>query len=148
MSAPSSYTEKSLAEFMQRSLGKVAKALNLTAGPNGANDFQEAVDDCLILYGSEDVATVSGPDNIAKLRALARVAAWRYVVTNFSVLYDFSADGGSYNRSQLFKNAKDMLALVESQAVVYETPVYAVEVHSARYKHDPYATLPIDEVGE
>ena len=144
MAAPTTYTEKTLGQYMQVSLGKVAKALALTAGPSDAGDFTEAVNDCLLAYGVDDISTISGRDSITKLRALARVAAWQFVVTNFSALYDFSADGGSYNRSQLFKNAQDSLKLAEQAALPYDSS-YAVQVFGVDQKHDPYAYRPEDE---
>src|SRR5690349_20973513 len=113
MPVPSSYTEKPLAEYMHVKLGNVAKALDLHFPPDGPGDYAEAVTDALLAYGTEDVSAISGSTGIQKVRALAMVAAWRHVVTNFAALFDFSADGASYNRSQLFKQAKESLQLAE-----------------------------------
>lgn len=144
MSIPASYTEKTLAEYMHVMLGKVAKALDLHFDPNGPGDYAEAVNDTLLAYGAEDIATITGTNNIQKLRALARVAAWQHVVTNFAALYDFSADGASYNRNQLFKNAQEALKLAERAAVVYGSN-YVARVRKVDHVHDPYAVRDIDE---
>lgn len=146
MSIPAAYTEKTLGQYMQTLLGKVAGALALTAGPADAGDFAEAVNDALLAYGTSDISTITGLANITKLRALARVAAWQYVVTNFAALYDFSADGGSYSRSQLYKQAKESLALAQQAALPYD-PLYQAQVIAVDQTHDPYTYRPEDEAG-
>lgn len=144
MPIPSTYTEKTLAEFMETTLGKCAKALELHAAPNDAGDFAEAVNDSLLAYGTDDISTISGTDNLLKLRALARKAAWQYVVNNFAALYDFSADGGTYSRSQLFSQAKQAMEQAERQALMYD-PVYQASVVRLDHKHDPYRYRPEED---
>jgi hypothetical protein len=146
MTIPTTYTEKTLAEYMHVMLGKVAKALDLHMGPNDAGDYAEAVNDTLLAYGTDDIATVAGIANIQKLRALARVAAWQYVVANFAALYDFSADGASYNRSQLLKNAQEALKVALDASLPYAVN-YQARIVSVDHKHDPYRVRPEDEVG-
>src|SRR3990172_166452 len=136
MATPTSYTEKTLGQYMQTMLGAVARALAINAGPNDAGDFAEAVNDALLAYGTDDITTISGIANIQKLRTLARVHAWQFVVTNFAALYDFSADNGQYNRSQLFKQAKESLVLAQQAALPYD-PAYAVQVSVIDHKQDP-----------
>jgi hypothetical protein len=144
MPVPNSYTEKTLGQYMQTMLGKVARVLELNAGPNDAGDFVEAVNDALLVYGTEDISTISGIANLMKLRALARVAAWQYVMNNFAALYDFKADDSSYNRSQLFKQAKESLALAQQAALNYD-PAYQVQVVAVDQTHDPYRYRPESE---
>lgn len=146
MAIPTSYTETTLGQYMQTMLGAVARALALNAGPNDAGDFAEAVNDALLAYGTDDISTITGIASITKIRALARVTAWQFVVTNFSALYDFSADGSSYNRSQLFKQTKEALVLAEQAALPYDA-AYAVQVTAIDHKQDPYAYRPEDESG-
>ena len=145
MAIPASYTEKTLAEYMHVMLGKVAKALDLHFGPSDAGDYAEAVNDALLAYGAEDIATITGSTNFQKLRALARVAAWRFVVTNFAALFDFSADGASYNRSQLFEHATRALTLAEEAAAAYVTN-YQARIVSVDHIHDPYRVRTEDEL--
>jgi len=144
MAIPASYTEKTLAEFMHTTLGKTAKALAINFGPNDAGDYAEAVNDALLAYGTEDIATISGVANIMKLRALARVYAWQHVVNNFATLYDFSADGGQYSRSQMFKQAKESLELAQTQSLAYD-PTYQVNVVAIDHTQDPYRYRPEEE---
>jgi len=146
MAIPSSYTEKTLAEYMHVMLGKVAEALNLHFNPTDAGDYGEAVNDALLEYGETTIASITGTANLQKLRALARVAAWQYVINNFAALYDFSADGASYNRSQLFKNAQESLKLAEQAALPYSSN-YSAKIVAVDHKHDPYQVRPEDETG-
>jgi hypothetical protein len=147
MPVPSSYTEKTLAEFMHVKLGNVAKALDLHFVPDGPGDYAEAVNDALLLYGAEDISTISDTAGIRKIRALAMVAAWRHVVTNFAALFDFSADGASYNRSQLFDQASKALQLAEDAASEYSTSgAYTARLISVDHIHDPYSVRTEDEL--
>lgn len=109
MALPASYTEKTLAQFMHTQLGKIASILGLAVGASDAGSYAEAVNDTLLAYDAEDVTTITGAANLKKLRALAMLAAWTFVINNFAALYDFSADGASYDRSQLFKQSKEAL---------------------------------------
>jgi hypothetical protein len=146
MPIPNSYTEKTLAEYMHLMLGKVAKALDLHLGPNDAGDYAEAVNDALLAYGTDTIATITGIDNLQKLRALARVAAWQYVINNFAALYDFSADGASYNRSQLLANAEKALAVAIDGSLPY-LPTYQAKIVAVDHRDDPYRYRPEDESG-
>lgn len=144
MAIPASYTEKTLAEYMHVMLGKTAKALGLHFDPGGPGDYAEAVNDALLSYGTEDVATITGIENIKKLRALARVAAWQYVVDNFAALYNFSADGGSYSRGQLFEHAKEALKIAEYNARLLDSS-YTIRIRKVDHVHDPYTVRDIEE---
>lgn len=140
MTIPTSYTEKTLAEYMHVSLGKTAKVLDLHFDPNGPGDYAEAVNDTLLAYGAEEINTITGLEAIKKLRILAVASAWQYVVNNFVALYDFSADGGSYKRNQLFESAKKML---EAAAGVVTANYGGSSTNRVRIRkidpiHDPY----------
>ena len=143
MSIPTSYTETTLAEFMHTSLGKVAQVLGLSPE---AGSYGEAVNEALLRYGTDSIGSISGAANLLKLRTLAKVAAWEFVVTNFAALYDFSADGGTYNRSQLFDQAKQSLELAQAQALPYDS-AYEARVIGVDHAHNPYQYRPEDETG-
>ena len=145
MPVPTAYTEKELAEFMHKRLGKVAKVLQLHLDPNGPGDYEEAVTDSLLAYGTDDIATISGAEKIQRLRALALVAIWHHVITNWTTLYDFQADGSSYDRSQMFKNAQEALKLAETQALPYSSTYFA-RITPIDHRHDPYAVRSEDEM--
>jgi len=103
MPIPSSYTEDSLALYMRDGVLKtIAGVLGLTT----IADFGEAVTSALIGYGA---ASVDDAADIAKLRAWAAVAAWEVAQTVASGDYRFSADGGSWDRQQVFEHITTML---------------------------------------
>jgi len=140
MPVPTSYTETTLADFMHDALGNVAGAL----GYSSPTSYSEAVNDTLLAYGTDDISTISGQANIIKLRALSKVFAWRKAVGDLSSRYKFSADGGSYERQQMFENAKATLAMLEEAALVYDTN-YAVITRKVDHIHDPYQVRNLDE---
>jgi hypothetical protein len=135
MAAPSSYTETTLAEFMQSILQDVATTMGWTAAPD---DYQEAINETLLMMGVDSIAAVSGRENIKKLRVYARVEVWRQVMAATSGDYDFSADGGSYKRSQVHEQAKANYALALQDAMAYGLDGYQVTIDTVRYVHDPY----------
>lgn len=135
MAAPSSYTEATLADYMHTALGAVASAMAYTSPAS----YSEAVNEALLGYGVDDIATISGRENIRKLRALARVQAWKQVIADVTGDYDFSADGGQYSRSQVHKMALEALALAENEALALGAiPGYVVGIDAVKHIHDPY----------
>ena len=142
MTTPTSYTEATLAAYMHATLGDVASALGWAAG---TASYGEAVNETLIAYGAADIATVSGTEGIAKLRALARVESWRQVASYTAGAFDFSADGATYNRSQIHAQAVKALALAEADAMRYGAYGYEVVIQNVRDMHDPYAYIDDDD---
>lgn len=133
MAAPTSYTESTLATFMLDCLKDVATALGWTALAN----VQEAVNETLLAYGVDSIASVAGRENIRKLRALARVEVWRLVVAAVSGDYDFKAGQESFSRSQVHEQALKSLAQAQADAAEF-APTYAVGVGSITWDNDPY----------
>lgn len=141
MAIPSGYTEQALAAYMHDVLGAVGTSLDFSVTDG---DYAEAVNDALVAYGVDDIQTVSGRANIARLRALARVEAWRLVVRNTAGDYDFQADGARYNRSQIHAQAQENLQEALNDAAAYD-PSYRVGIDRIVHKHDPYAYLPEED---
>ena len=139
MPIPTSYTEQTLADFMQAELGAVATVLEYTN-----QSYAEKINDTLLTYGASDISEISGAANIMKLRTIARMFAWKKAVGDMSTRYGFSADGGSYQRQQMFEQAKQMLQSLESEMMTYD-PSYAVKMQKSKYKNDPYAYTAEDE---
>jgi hypothetical protein len=134
MAAPGSYTEKDLAAYMHAELGPVALALGLIVGASDAGSYAEAVNETLLQYG---VISISLADDIVRLRSLARVYAWRKAVTQLAALFDFSADAGSYQRSNMFDAAEKNLARALMDALEYDA-AYKVTVTRQNPVTDPY----------
>lgn len=142
MSAPASYTEATLAAYMHSALGDTATALGWAAG---TASYGEAINETLLAYGAGDIATVTGNDNIARLRALARAEAWRQVAAYTAGNFDFSADGASYNRSQMHAQAKAAVQMAEADAMRYGAYGYDVVIQNVQDVHDPYAYIEDDD---
>ena len=141
MSIPASYTEGTLASYCEDVLGALAVVLELTAA---GGDFAEAVNSALLEYGVTDISSITGSENIRKLRGLASVEAWRVAVTESAGDYDFSAGGASYHRSQVHKQALEGFKLADTAAQEFANN-YEVGTGLLVWKQDPYQYRPDDE---
>lgn len=120
MAAPTSYTENGLALFLLNDpqLRPVWDTIGIDEeAADGA--LAEVINDTLLAMGKDQIADVSGREEIAKLRTLARYNAWIMVTGNFTIDINYAADGESFSRDQLFAHAQAMLALWESKAAAY-----------------------------
>jgi hypothetical protein len=141
MPAPTAYTEKSLAEFMHSELGRVATVLGYSVGSNDAGDYAEAVNETLLVYGAN---TITDATSIQKLRALARLEAWKKAVGDLTTFFKFSADGGSFERQQMFDQAKAKMESANVAAMAYDS-AYSAVVTRVTPVNDPYRYIPEDE---
>ena len=134
MALPTSYTESELRTYMLGVTSAVANAVGWTA-----TNFTEAVNDAMSAYGVTDIALAT---DIAKLRSIAKVEAWRAVADATVADFQFSADGGSYNRQQIHQQAVAALERAENDAVDKGyIDVTAPAITLGAMKHsDPYLT--------
>lgn len=132
MAAPASYTEPGLALYMHATLGKVAEALGYTA----PTSYQEAVNTTLLALGLTDIAQAT---DMGALRAVAAREAWRKAASDAAAYFDFSADGASYTRSQLFAAIQNNQTDAEAAASAYvaDDNRYTATVGPATFR-DPY----------
>lgn len=116
MPAPTAYTEQELADYMHGVLGndEMARALNWSVDDG---DYEDAVDETLLAYGVDDVATVTGRNNIRKLRAYARRELWRTVMQRTVGKHDTQAavEGGGESHSQIHAHARKMFRMAEDE---------------------------------
>lgn len=133
MPIPGSYTEETLKDFMLATLEDLGSVLGLTAAR-----FTEAVNETLLSYGVSDIASAT---DIAKLRALAKVEAWKVAVKAASGRIDWSEAGASFKQSQYRTAAIAGLALAQSEAAKYgEDPLAGNVVTVGKMSFpDPYA---------
>ena len=136
MPIPTAYTEESLGEYMLSVLGLVGSVLGYTSA-----SFAEEVIDAVLAYGVSDIAQAT---DIKKLRGLAKIAAWQKASAGLIAFYDYSADGGSFDRSQMQAMAEKALAQAHADALLYD-PNYQVGIVRARPVNDPYRYTPEDE---
>lgn len=134
MPIPASYTESMLRDYMLSVTSNVATALGWTA-----SNFTEAVYDALVAAGVDDIDDVT---DIAELRALAKVEAWRAVVDGTAADIEFTADGSSFKRNQMHEHAKGALERAEAAATAAGYgDTYAPAISMGSIVHaDPYLT--------
>lgn len=144
MAIPSSYDEDTLKAYMLAALGDLGSVLGLTTG-----SFAEAVNDTLLAYGAPSGATdIADATDIPKLRAFAKVEAWKVALTAASGRIDWAEAGASFKQSEYRKAAREGLALAQSEAVAYGGGMAGYEVAVGELApYDPYA-WPDDELAE
>lgn len=117
MPLPTSYTETSLKEYMLGLTLEISTKLGLVVA-----SFEQAVYETLYSYGVDDIADAT---DMRKLRAFARIEAWRKVTNSASLQYDKSRDSGETQvwdkENQLFTNAQKQLddAIAEATRLGY-----------------------------
>ena len=137
MAAPTSYTEENLALFMRDGVLKdLSGVLGWTLVPD---DYQEAINEALLMMEVDSISKVSGRGNIRKLRAAARITAWQQVVSATAGDHDWSADSGRYNQSQVNEMARKNLEQAEVDGATFGLLAnYQVVIDKVRHIHDPY----------
>lgn len=139
MPVPSSYTEDTLKAFCHTLLTETATGLGWSVD---GGSYDSVVEDVLIEYGVPNIAEAS---DLRKIRALARVCTWKKVLAATSLDYTFSADGGSFQRGQMFDHAKTQFELASVEAASY-LGVGSVTMYQFRDDHtnDPYLDTPYE----
>lgn len=117
MAYPSSYTEATLTTYMHTVLSDVATVLGWSTA---TANYAEAVNDTLGAYGSTAIASITGASAIYKLRTLARREAWRAACGALAAKFNFSADGHSVQRSDLYAHAKAEFERAETDALAFD----------------------------
>jgi hypothetical protein len=95
-------------------------------GWNDSTQIVTIVAKAVELYG---VATEADATNLAKLHVLASVAVWSQALTDISLDYNWSADGGSFSRSQAVDAVRKNLDEALSASLVYMGG-YSMTVHA------------------
>ena len=138
MALPTSYDETSLSVFMLLSTRAVANALCW-----GVDDYSEAINEALITYGVSDVADAT---DIPRLRAIAKVSAWKAIVDATVTDIQFAADGASFSTQQrhaqavaALSRAQNELALVLGTEAEADAAAAVVKVGALRYS-DAYGS--------
>lgn len=145
MPIPTSYPdEAALADYMAAELSDLGRDLNMTATATATSElgsFTEPVTDTLIAYGEiTDIAEVTEPAGIAKLRALARLYAWRAAVKACAARYNFADGTSRFDLGATQAQAIKALAIAEAEAAPFIGAVGApvVQISPVRRVYDPY----------
>lgn len=132
MPVPTSYTEETFGQYLEKVLGHTATMLGWS---QAGGSFDEILNETLLTMGETDVANVT---DIRQIRAIGRLQAWTAAAQALAGEYDFSADGASYSRSQAFEHAKAMVSQAQLEAAEYD-PQFSAVLDSVTYTEDPYA---------
>jgi hypothetical protein len=124
----------SLLTYMQSYLGNLESLLGWTS-----TSYDFPIAETLEKYG---VALEADATDLKKLHAIGKVELWRAALRSVSFNYNFSADGASFSRSQIFdmvqKNYLDAL----TDAMVY-LPEYQIEIGQiTTTQENPYEFYP------
>src|SRR5262245_19386601 len=110
MAPPTSYTESSLAEFMFRSINNFAEIFGWT--DTTLPPYPDCVNEVMRAGGLSSLSSVPA-EGLGLLEAGARLAIWQAVMRRLATEYDYTSDGQSFYRSQMYKSASAELALAE-----------------------------------
>jgi len=138
------YNESEVMQYMEDVLGDTAHKLGWDAA---SSDFQEPVNEVLLLLDEADFTFVDTAAEAKKVRLLARMEAWRaamyYSVHESS--YSAGAPGtGQTNRADIHRHAKAMYELAKMEVGI-EYPELAPQAprsagrHAVDYEGDVYA---------
>lgn len=112
MALPDAYTESTLSAYLLSVVRGIAPALGWAA----QSDIQSVIDDILLDYGTSDISTAT---DLRKLRILGRYHIWKAAVEQSAGRITFSVGGQTWNRERLQTQAKEALALAQSEASIY-----------------------------
>lgn len=144
MALPSTYTENTLKPYLHQVLGNVATVLGWD---EASGHYDEPITEAVAAYGADSISEITGRDNLRKLRALARREVWRAVMQAAAGHYDFTTDGQSFKRSQIYTHAEKAFQQAEADclALGVSDSGYSIGRESVLYPHDPYAYFSDEE---
>ncbi|PKN85443.1 MAG: hypothetical protein CVU46_11060 [Chloroflexi bacterium HGW-Chloroflexi-8] len=135
MPLPVAYTEELLGQYMHSELGKVAEVLKLENPVGDAGAYQEAVNDVLLELGVQDIGSVS---DLRKVRILAKLFAFQMAANKLAAVYDVSADGESYHRSQMVDHVHKAITSILSECMAIGMFGYSASIQTIEFLNDPY----------
>ena len=142
MAAPISYTEELFKAYLHGRLGSLSDVLKWNVADG---NYDEAVNDALLAYGTDDIATITSAANINLLRAYGRYFLWKSVAeaTVNKMDYTHADSGATYKHSQIHKQAKDMMAIAAADigALGGDISGYEVTAYEIQYTDDLYTAL-------
>lgn len=109
--------EAAIANYMHDVLGADELATSL-GWSVAAGDYQDAVDETLLVLDITDPSTLTATADLRKLRAIARAEVWRSVMSRTAGDYDVRLeDDTDTKRSQVHKHARAMFEAAKAEAV-------------------------------
>jgi hypothetical protein len=142
---PTQYTEAGLADYMIRTVGPVMAS---TLGWTGADQLDDAVAEVMLTLRVSDLAEIPA-SSVQRLRALARVEAWRLATRHLASRVDFASDNQQFKLSQLQTQAAKSLEIEEAalaELADNDTGANTAVIIPVYRSHDPYGVQPDDGV--
>ena len=125
---PTTISEYDVVSYLRADLGGMVDTFGWTTA-DGASDI--AVE-AMSVSDVSSLASVSGADAVRRFRVILRAVAWRRVCSLTAGDFDFSADGGRYDRSQIHGHAMEQARAAEADALAMGVDVsglYTVCMH-------------------
>lgn len=117
MSLPLTYTEHSLAVYMQALLGPIADIAGITVGEAEPGDFESHIDQIKLELG---VDAITQERDLKRARVYAAYFAWMLAVERLSPLYGLKFEGAALDRDQIYTHARERFALAEYRLLRYD----------------------------
>ena len=133
MTLPTSYTSATIVTYMQNILDVVKDIVSIST-----NKWDEVANDVLVMYGVTEYTSIT---DITKVRAIAKMLAWKTAMEAVSAWYNFSADGGRYDRKQIWEMCKDNYQDALDGAMVYDSN-YVITIGEIVHVQNPYTYDP------
>lgn len=118
-----------LQEFIESSLGSLKDYVGWTDA-----DTEFVVLISLENYG---VATEALATDAKKIHSIAKTLAFEKVLSELALNYNFSSDGGTFNRNQVYESVKKMYDSAVTDSMMY-MPVYNIRMGEFTTEQDPY----------
>jgi hypothetical protein len=115
MAIATSYTEAETKQFMETVLGDTAMKLGWSVG---GDDFDEPTNEVLYVLDLADFSTITTQALVKKVRAVARVEAWRAAMyyTVHEASFSAGAPGtGQTSRADVHRHAKAMFEMAKAE---------------------------------
>lgn len=139
MELVTSYTPQTLASFIQQQLADIATFLGWvnTSYPDG--DFDEVINSTLLSLDKTQSAELAAITDVQKVRRVAMYHAWKQAQQRSILAIDFTADGLTANRDQIFKHIQEMALTAEAEIAEYGIASgYVATVLTIDRARDPY----------
>jgi len=123
MTLPMTYTDHSLAVYMQALLGPIADIAGIVVGESDPGDFTAHIDQIKLELGTADL---SGVTDLKSVRAFGSYFAWILAVERLAPLYSLKFEGTALERQQIYEHARQRFALAEYRLLRHDS-AYSVD---------------------
>lgn len=129
-----------LVDYLHSYLGGLSSQLGWDT-VSGSYDF--IVSETIRLYG---VSTEAEATDLNKLYTIGKMVLWETVLRELSMDYDYTANGASFKRSQMYQQIKENLDTAITEAMVYLDGYNKIHLGSLGGDElDPYSNTPYSE---